>query len=51
MIKHILQDGRELDSIQGYKVPVTAATERAYKLISETIRKGQTDEKAERRKN
>lgn len=35
MIKHVLADGRVLDSIEGFQIPYTPATEAAYRLLAE----------------
>ena len=33
MIRHILADGREVDSIEGHVVPTSGSTASVYKLI------------------
>ena len=40
MIKHVLADGRVLDSIDGFKIPYTPATEAAYRLLAEFWMRG-----------
>ncbi len=40
MIKHVLADGRVLDSIDGFQIPYTPATEAAYRLLAEFCRRG-----------
>lgn len=40
MIKHILSDGRRLDSLDGFRIPYTQATEAAYRLLAEFWRGG-----------
>lgn len=40
MIKHILSDGRALDSIEGFCLPYTAATATAYRLLAEFLEGG-----------
>lgn len=35
MVKHILADGREVDSIEGFVVPCTGATESVYRIVAE----------------
>lgn len=40
MIKHVLADGRILDSIEGFRFPYTAATETAYRLLAELLEGG-----------
>jgi len=44
MVKHILADGREVESIKGFVVPATGATEPVYRILLEF-------EKKKRRKN
>ena len=34
MIKHVLSDGRTLDSLEGFRLPYTQATETAYRLLA-----------------
>ena len=34
MIKHVLSDGRTLDSIEGFRLPYTEATAAAYRLLA-----------------
>lgn len=34
MIKHVLADGRILDSIDGFRIPYEEATETAYRLLA-----------------
>ena len=34
MIKHVLADGRTLDSIEGFRLPYEEATETAYRLLA-----------------
>lgn len=34
-IKHILADGRQLETIEGYTLPYNRATETAYRLLAE----------------
>ena len=34
MIKHVLADGRVLDSIDGFRLSYTEATETAYRLLA-----------------
>lgn len=38
MVKHVLADGRELDSIEGFVVPHTGATAAAYRIVAEFYR-------------
>lgn len=40
MIKHILADGRTLDSIEGFRLPYTDATAAAYRLIAGLLEGG-----------
>lgn len=48
-IKHILSDGRELDSIEGFRLPYTAATATAYRLLAEFLEGGgRVDPRAEK---
>lgn len=35
MVKHVLADGRELDSIEGFVIPHTGATAAAYRIVAE----------------
>ena len=37
MIKHILSDGTELDSIEGFVVPPSGQTEAVYRLVAMMI--------------
>ena len=46
MIKHVLSDGRRLDSIEGFRLPYTAATEGAYRLMAELLSRGANKEQA-----
>lgn len=39
MVKHILADGREVDSIEGFVIPPTGATEVVYRIVIEHCRK------------
>lgn len=39
MIRHILADGREVDSIEGFVVPYTGPTETVYRIAVECMRK------------
>lgn len=41
MVKHILADGRVLDSIEGFVVPTTGATEVVYRLVVDISKKRQ----------
>lgn len=41
MIRHILADGREVDSIEGFVVPCTGTTEAVYHLAAECMRKNE----------
>lgn len=44
MIKHVLADGRVLDSIDGLQVPYTTATETVYRfLVSFLERSGKVE--------
>ena len=38
MVKHILADGREVDSIEGFVVPNTGATAAVYRIVAEFYR-------------
>lgn len=38
MVKHVLADGTELASIEGFVIPATGKTEAVYRLIAEFIR-------------
>lgn len=49
MIKHILSDGRCLDSIEGYKVPINSATLSAYKTLKNVIEGGNIRENTNQR--
>lgn len=40
MIKHVLADGRILDSIDGFGISYTAATETAYRLLASFLEGG-----------
>ena len=40
MIKHVLADGRTLDSIEGFRLPYTDATAAAYRLIAGLLEGG-----------
>lgn len=40
MIKHILSDGRVLDSIEGFCLPYTSATATVYRLLAEILEGG-----------
>lgn len=44
MIKHVLSDGRRLDSIEGFRLPYTAATEGVYRLMAEILSRGASEE-------
>lgn len=35
MVRHILADGREVDSIEGFIVPTTGATAAVYRIAAE----------------
>lgn len=50
MIKHILSDGRTLDSVEGLKVPYNQITESAYRLLEEALRRGEQHEQQNRKK-
>lgn len=39
MVKHILADGREVESIKGFVVPATGATEPVYRILLEFEKK------------
>lgn len=39
MIRHILSDGREVESIEGRVIPATGPTATVYRLAAEFIRK------------
>ena len=49
MIIHILSDGREVESIEGYVIPTTGPTEAVYKILADHARKrpGSTQENNE----
>ena len=38
MIKHVLADGREVESIEGFVVPHTGATAAVYQIVAEVAR-------------
>lgn len=38
MIKHVLADGRVVDSIEGFVVPCTGATEVVYRIVTDFYR-------------
>lgn len=40
MIKHVLSDGRTLDSIEGLRLPYTEATAAAYRLLAGLLEGG-----------
>ena len=40
MIKHVLSDGRTLDSIEGFRLPYTEATAAAYRLLAGRLEGG-----------
>lgn len=39
-IKHILADGRQLDTLEGYTLPYNGTTEAAYRLLAEFLKGG-----------
>lgn len=43
-VKHVMSDGRHLDSIDGYVIPCTGPTAAVYRVIAEMMKK----EKAEK---
>lgn len=51
MIRHILSDGRILDSVEGLQVPYNQVTESAYRLLQEVMRGGKQHEQQNREKN
>lgn len=40
-VKHILSDGRVLDSIDGFRLPYTTTTAIAYRLLAEAMEGGE----------
>ena len=51
-IKHILADGRQLETLEGYTLPYNGTTETAYRLLAELLRGGVgngTETEAQRR--
>lgn len=42
-IKHILADGRQLETLEGYTLPYNGTTETAYRLLAELLRGGVDD--------
>ncbi len=39
MVRHFLADGREVESIKGFVVPATGATEAVYRIIEDFMRR------------
>ena len=39
MIRHILSDGREVESIEGFVIPTTGVTAAVYQIITEHAKK------------
>lgn len=39
MVRHFLSDGREVQNIEGYKVPYEGATAAAYHIVADFIKK------------
>lgn len=39
-IKHILADGRQLETLEGYTLPYNSTTETAYRLLAELLKGG-----------
>ena len=50
MVKHIMADGRVLESIEGVVIPETAATRRAYELLAAIAKKEREPERKENEK-
>ena len=48
MIKHVLADGRILDSIEGFRLPYTDTTAVAYRLLAGLLEGGGVDRRAEK---
>lgn len=46
-IKHILADGRQLETLKGYTLPYNGTTETAYRLLAELLRGGGAVEQQE----
>ena len=40
MIKHILSDGRQLETLKGYTLSYNETTETVYRLVAEFLRGG-----------
>lgn len=51
MVRHILADGREVDSIEGFVIPNTGRTAAVYHIVAEISRKylRENNNKKERR--
>lgn len=43
MIRHVLADGRELDSIEGYVVPSTGPTAVVYTILADFSKKAKKE--------
>lgn len=41
MIRHILADGREVESIEGFVIPITGATAAVYNMVADFAKKNQ----------
>ncbi len=44
-VKHVMSDGRHLDSIDGYVIPCTGPTAAVYRVIAEMSKKKEKAEK------
>lgn len=44
MIRHILSDGREVESIEGFVIPPTGPTATAYHIVEQFARRQQAEE-------
>jgi hypothetical protein len=42
LIKHIMADGHEVDSVEGFVVPATGVTTAVYKIVADFICKSGT---------
>ena len=37
MIRHVLADGREVESVEGLVIPTTGATAAVYKIVADVV--------------
>lgn len=47
MVRHILADGREVESIEGFVIPPTGATAAVYRIVADIMRRKESQENTE----